>query len=238
MYQIKKEVYGAVWWLLEPMEEVFIFILSNCQTSMHTVKYDLPTGNFTGLSLFSAALQRQMTLSPLHLGSLRHFGLHLHLGSSCSLLCPVTSPQEPSLFWPFTTEGLVLLTAILMVALSSVFFLPSWEFLVGFHELWLGHGADRTALASPRCLYAHFSNSSSTTTWSFWEMGTCPGRCHSTGWYWQLRSLCTFCSLLAFTVTVLFSLCCCSVQFQEKLLVGWLPWGTSVHLIAFYGCWA
>lgn len=58
------------------------FILSSCQTSTHTVKHDLPTGNFTGLCLFSTALQRQMRLSPLCLGSLWHFRLHLCLGSS------------------------------------------------------------------------------------------------------------------------------------------------------------
>lgn len=37
---------------------------------MHTVKHGLPMGDFTGLCLFSAALQSQMRLSPLHLGSL------------------------------------------------------------------------------------------------------------------------------------------------------------------------
>lgn len=72
---------------------------------------------------------------------------------------------------------------------------------------------------------------SSTADWSFWEGGNCPGRGHSTGWYWKFSTSCTSCSLSAFALIVLLSLC--SVQFQEKLPVGWSPWWRTVHWITF-----
>lgn len=124
IYQIAKEVSCGLWWRSEPVDEVFnFFILSSWQTSMYTVKLDLPRDNFTGLCLFSAVLQRQMRLSSLCLGSPWHFGLHLHLGSFCSL-CSIHFSVHSLQYFPetiitlasswtsiivFTTEGLMLL---------------------------------------------------------------------------------------------------------------------------------
>lgn len=137
-----------------PRRRSFIFTCSSCLSSVQAVKHDLPLGSFTSLCLFIAGLQRQMRLSPLHLGSL---GSLWRLVSTC-ILAPsapaataasihfsVHSPQEPPLLWfnpdqvrfPTRGVGLAAMTGSLTVLLNSLFFYwpksAQWGFMDYVH---------------------------------------------------------------------------------------------------------
>lgn len=97
---------------------------------MHTVKHGLPMGDFTGLCLFSAALQSQMRLSPLHLGSLCIL-VSTYLLASLAAVVSINlgvlslhhfsrSHHNSDLMMSFHQAGPVVMTLDFMVVLNSL----------------------------------------------------------------------------------------------------------------------